>query len=378
MQTQVDIAIAGGGPVGLAIAGMLIARGIDAHKIAVIDAKSLSVAAEDPRSVALSYGSRQLLEQIHGWPTTATPIQEIHISRRGSFGRTLIEAAEYKLPALGYVCRYGDVVSALADGLSNSELHQIRPSRIASINEDSDQVSIELSDGQTLTAKLAIQAEGGVFGEQALRAKHRDYQQCAIVARVETSSPRPDRAFERFTEEGPLALLPQAGGYALVWCVRPEHSEQLMALADEAFLQALQQAFGQRVGRFINVGSRSTYPLGLNAQAINTARTLAIGNAAQTLHPVAGQGLNLGLRDAVVLADLLAKEMSPVAFTTFEHKRQADRGTTIRITDWMARVFASAPDQSLTQTMLGMSLGLIDVTPTAKRWLASHMMFGLR
>ena len=151
-----------------------------------------------------------------------------------------------------------------------------------------------------------------------------------------------------------------------------------MALSDEAFLQALQQAFGQRVGRFINVGSRSTYPLGLNAQAINTARTLAIGNAAQTLHPVAGQGLNLGLRDAVVLADLLAKEMSPVAFTAFEHTRQADRGTTIRITDWMARVFASAPDQSLTQTMLGMSLGLIDVTPSAKRWLASHMMFGLR
>ena len=143
MQTQVDIAIAGGGPVGLAIAGMLISRGIDANKIALIDAKSLSVAAEDPRSVALSYGSRQLLEQIHGWPTTATPIQEIHISRRGSFGRTLIEAAEYKLPALGYVCRYGDVVSALADGLSNAELHQLRPSRIASINEDSDQVSIE-------------------------------------------------------------------------------------------------------------------------------------------------------------------------------------------------------------------------------------------
>jgi 2-octaprenyl-6-methoxyphenol hydroxylase len=378
MQTQVDIAIAGGGPVGLAIAGMLIARGINAKKIALIDAKSLSAAAEDPRSVALSYGSQQLLAQIHGWPTTATPIQEIHISRRGSFGRTLIEAAEYKLPALGYVCRYGDVVRALADGLSHSELHQLRPSRIASINEDSEHVSIELSDGQTLTAKLAIQAEGGVFGEQAPRAKHRDYQQCAIVARVETSSPLPDRAFERFTEEGPLALLPQAGGYALVWCVRPEHSEKLMALSDEAFLKALQHAFGQRVGRFINVGSRSTYPLGLNAQTINTARTLAIGNAAQTLHPVAGQGLNLGLRDAAVLADLLAKEMSSVAFTAFEQKRQADRNTTIRITDWMARVFASAPDQSLTQTMLGMSLGFIDVTPSAKRWLASHMMFGLR
>jgi len=378
MQTQVDIAIAGGGPVGLALASMLIARGTPAKNIALIDAKSLDAAAEDPRSVALSFGSRQLLEQIHGWPTTVTPIREIHISRRGSFGRTLIEADEYQLPALGYVCRYGDLVRALADRLSGSGLQQFRPCRVARVNEQPDQLAIELSNHQTLTAQLAIQAEGGVFGEQTQRAKHRNYQQCAIVAHIETSTPLPDRAFERFTDEGPLALLPQAGGYALVWCVRPEHSERLMALADEAFLQALQQAFGQRVGRFVKIGSRSTYPLGLNAHAPNSPRTIAIGNAAQTLHPVAGQGLNLGLRDATVLADLLTKEMSPTTFTTFERQRQADRGATIQLTDWMARVFASAPDQSITQTMLGMSLGLIDIAPTAKRWLASHMMFGLR
>ena len=378
MQTQVDIAIAGGGPVGLALAGMLIARGTPAKNIALIDAKTLDSAAEDPRSVALSFGSRQLLEQIHGWPTTATTIREIHISRRGSFGRTLIEADEYQLPALGYVCRYGDLVRALADSLSGTGLQQFRPCRVAHVSEHPDQLSIELSDHQILTAPLAIQAEGGVFGEQTQRAKHRDYQQCAIVAHIETSSPLPGRAFERFTDEGPLALLPQAGGYALVWCVRPEHSERLMALADDAFLHALQQAFGQRVGRFINIGLRSTYPLGLNAHATNSPHTIAIGNAAQTLHPVAGQGLNLGLRDAMVLADLLTKEMSPRTFTTFERQRQADRGATIQLTDWMARIFASAPDQSISQTMLGMSLGLIDIAPTAKRWLASHMMFGLR
>ena len=378
MQTQVDIAIAGGGPVGLALAGMLIARGTPAKNIALIDAKTLDAAAEDPRSVALSFGSRQLLEQIHGWPTTATAIREIHISRRGSFGRTMIEADEYQLPALGYVCRYGDLVRALADSLSRSGLQQFRPCRVEHVHEHSDQLSIELSNQQTLSAQLAIQAEGGVFGEQTQRAKHRDYQQCAIVAHIETSTPLPDRAFERFTDEGPLALLPQAGGYAMVWCVRPEHSESLMALADETFLQALQQAFGQRVGRFIKVGTRSTYPLGLNAHVTNSPRTIAIGNAAQTLHPVAGQGLNLGLRDATVMADLLTKEMSPRTFTTFERQRQADRGATIQLSDWMARIFASAPDQSITQTMLGISLGLIDIAPTAKRWLASHMMFGLR
>lgn len=378
MHTDVDIAIAGGGPVGLAIAGMLMSRGMSAQRIALIDAKPLVNAAEDPRSVALSYGSRQLLEPIHGWPLAATAIREIHISRRGSFGRTLIEANEYQLPALGYVCRYGDVVRTLADGLAHSDLQQFRPHRVARVRENNEHVSIELANGETLTTKLAIQAEGGVFGEQSLRAKHRDYQQCAIVTHVETSSPLADRAFERFTEEGPLALLPQETGYALVWCVRPHTSEQLMALSDKDFLQTLQQAFGQRVGRFIRCGLRSTYPLGLNAQATSSPRTMAIGNAAQTLHPVAGQGLNLGLRDAAVLADLLAKDISPATLTAFERQRQADRGTTIQLTDWMARVFACAPDQSISQTLMGISLGLIDIAPTTKRWLASHMMFGLR
>ena len=378
MQTHVDIAIAGGGPVGLAIASMLIARGMSAQHIALIDAKSLATAAEDPRSVALSYGSRQLLEPVHGWPLSSTAIREIHISRRGSLGRTLIEASEYQLPALGYVCKYGDVVRALTDGLSNKGIQEFRPHRVISVSENNEHVSIKLSNEQNLTAKLAIQAEGGVFGEQTIRAKHRDYQQCAIVTHVGTSSPLADRAFERFTEEGPLALLPQETGYALVWCVRPHTSERLMALSDKDFLQTLQQAFGQRVGRFIRCGLRSTYPLGLNAQATSSPRTMAIGNAAQTLHPVAGQGLNLGLRDAAVLADLLAKDISPATLTAFERQRQADRGTTIQLTDWMARVFACAPDQSISQTLMGISLGLIDIAPTTKRWLASHMMFGLR
>jgi 2-octaprenyl-6-methoxyphenol hydroxylase len=110
----------------------------------------------------------------------------------------------------------------------------------------------------------------------------------------------------------------------------------------------------------------------------SSPRTIAIGNAAQTLHPVAGQGLNLGLRDAAVLADLLSKEISPATLSAFEKQRQTDRGTTIQLTDWMARVFASAPDQSISQTLMGLSLGLIDITPSAKRWLASHMMYGLR
>ena len=377
-QARFDIAIAGGGPVGLALAGMLLARGVDASRITVIDAKPLSDIIRDPRAIALSQGSRQLLEQIHAWPQTATPITQIHVSRRASFGRALIEADDYGLSALGYVCRYGDVVQALSNSLSGTSIHQHRSARILNSQENDDGVSLELSDGTTLSANLLVQAEGGLFGEQQQRTTHRDYQQHAIISTVWSSLPPPGRAFERFTEEGPLALLPLQDAYSLVWCMRPDKAEQSMALDDQDFLQALQQAFGQRVGQFTRIAPRARYVLGLNAQATSSARTVAIGNASQTLHPVAGQGLNLGLRDATVLAALLARDSSPQSLAQFATERRADRRTTIRLTDTMARIFASAPDGTLTQDLLGLSLGLIDVLPPAKRLLAEQMMFGWR
>ncbi len=211
----------------------------------------------------------------------------------------------------------------------------------------------------------------------------RDYRQTAIVAQVAVSAALPQRAFERFTEEGPLALLPQnesagTGSYALVWCMRPETAARLMALPDAAFLAALQEAFGARVGRFLQVSPRGAYALGLNADPVATTRTVAIGNAAQTLHPVAGQGLNLGLRDATVLARLLAQDRSPAGLQDFIAHRSADRRATIGLTDIMARIFASAPDGAVSQSLLGASLGLIDAFAPAKRLLADQMMFGRR
>ena len=188
----------------------------------------------------------------------------------------------------------------------------------------------------------------------------------------------PHRAFERFTDEGPLALLPQDDGYALVWCVRPARAAHLLSLPDAAFLAALASAFGSRLGRLTHVTPRAGFPLGLNAQPLGSARTVAIGNAAQTLHPVAGQGLNLGLRDAVVLAQMLAQERSPAAIERFASCRQADRSLTIRLTDTMARIFAGAPGGAILQTLLGASLCMVDALKPAKRALAEHMMFGWR
>ncbi|SHH55510.1 UbiH/UbiF/VisC/COQ6 family ubiquinone biosynthesis hydroxylase [Massilia sp. CF038] len=375
----IDVAICGAGPVGMALAALLARRGMAGSRIALIDAKSLSAAISDPRSIALSYGSRMLLEEIGAWPIPATAIHDIHISRRGHFGRSMIERSEHDVPALGYVTRYGELVTALSGACERAGITVVRPARVTGHLEHTDGVSLQLDDGSVLDAALVVQAEGGVFGEQDNKALTRDYRQTAVIARVSTSTPIAHRAYERFTDEGPLALLPQDGSdgkqYALVWCVRPETAEQLLQLDDAAFLARLGDAFGTRLGRFTATSSRASYKLGLNANPAATARTVAIGNAAQTLHPVAGQGLNLGLRDAAVLARLLGQGATPEQLAEFTDARQADRRITVGLTDAMARAFAgTGPAQAL----LGLSLGVFDTVAPARALLAELMMFGRR
>lgn len=376
--TDFDIAICGAGPVGLALALLLVKRGTQASRIALIDAKPLEQANKDPRSLALSYGSTQILEEIGSWPVASDPIHEIHVSRRGHFGRTMIDRGEYGVPALGYVTRYGALVTALAAAAKQTDIVMLRPVHVTSSMERDDAVELHCADRTSITAALTVQAEGGVFSDQDAKSVRRDYEQTALIAHVTASAPIPHRAFERFTEEGPLALLPQDDGYALVWCVRPATASRLYALSDQAFLAELGAAFGTRLGRFTSATPRITYPLGLNAHAAASQRTVAIGNAAQTLHPVAGQGLNLGLRDAAVLARMLAREPLPDNLLHFVKERQSDRRVTISVTDTLARIFASAPDGALTQSALGVSLALVDAMPGAKRLLAEQMMFGRR
>jgi 2-octaprenyl-6-methoxyphenol hydroxylase len=384
---HVDVAICGAGPVGLALAALMARRGVAPERIALVDAKALGQAISDPRSIALSWGSRMLLDDVGAWPavqTAATPIHQIHVSRRGHLGRSIMDRAEHRLDALGYVTRYGDVVDALARACERERVQTLRPVRVASLDEGGDGVVLHLDDGRTLHAKVAVQAEGGVFGEQADKTQRRDYVQTAVIARVSTSQPMPHRAFERFTDEGPLALLPQDGAdghqYALVWCVRPERAQQLLDLGAAEFLRQLGDAFGERLGTFTRVSERAAFPLGLNADPRFTARTVAIGNAAQTLHPVAGQGLNLGLRDAAVLARLLARGIDAEggiadALARFAEERARDRGTIIRTTDAMARVFA---DTGPLQPVFGLALAALDAIKPARMLLADLMMYGRR
>lgn len=373
------IAICGAGPVGLALAAMLAARGVPASSIALIDARAAQAAGADPRSLALSYGSGELLQAVGAWPLPATPIHDIHVSRRGHLGRTLIDRRDHQLPALGYVTRYGELAQALHLACERAGVRSLRPLRVTGVREHGGGVTLELADGATLEAGIVVWAEGGVFGEQESRARSRDYRQSAVIARVSVSRPLAHRAFERFTDEGPLALLPQDGPdghrYALVWCARPDNAVRLLALDEREFLVELQRAFGGRLGDFTAVSPRASYALGLNAEARATARTVAIDNAAQTLHPVAGQGLNLGLRDAAVLARLLARDASPAGLASFIDRRAADRGAIVGLTDLMARAFAApGPLQSL----LGLSLGAIDAVAPARSLLADLMMFGRR
>ncbi|UMR31447.1 FAD-dependent monooxygenase [Massilia sp. MB5] len=377
-----DIAICGAGPAGMALAALLVRRGARPERICLIDAKTLEQASHDPRVLALSAGSRQILEQIGAWPFPATEIRQIHVSRRGQFGRAMIRCEEHNVPALGYVTRYGDVVSALGAVCARLGIATLRPARVAGAEELPQEVRLSIEEDapehparRALRAAIAVQAEGGLFNEQAERTLSRDYGQTAIIAQVRSSAPIAHRAYERFTGEGPLALLPQDDEYSLVWCLRPENAQAVLALDDAAFLERLQQTFGQRLGRFTSASRRLGFPLGLNAQSSATARTVAIGNAAQTLHPVAGQGLNLGLRDVAVLARLLAQGATPAMLGQFLAQRREDRGVTVRLTDTMARIFAN---DSPLQPLLGASLAAIDLAAPARGILAELMMYGRR
>ncbi|WUR13665.1 FAD-dependent monooxygenase [[Empedobacter] haloabium] len=370
-----DIAICGAGPAGMALAALLVRRGVAPGSIVLVDAKPLDVASTDPRTLALSWGSRQILEQIGAWPVPATEIHEIHVSRKGQFGRSMITRTEHHVPALGYVTRYGDIVTVLGGVCERLGVRSLRPVRVTAIEESADHVRLVLADGGSVSAAIVVQAEGGLFGEQDDKATKRDYGQTAIIAQVTTSAPVAQRAYERFTGEGPLALLPQDDGYSLVWCVRPDTAQTLLAMGDEAFLKKLGDTFGERLGRFTSATRRLAFPLGLNAGMAGSARTAAIGNAAQTLHPVAGQGLNLGLRDAAVLARLLAQGATPDMLAQYADLRRQDRDLTVRLTDTMARVFAN---DSPVQALLGVSLAAIDVFTPARSLLAQLMMYGRR
>ncbi|WP_349824341.1 UbiH/UbiF/VisC/COQ6 family ubiquinone biosynthesis hydroxylase [Burkholderia contaminans] len=382
-----DLAIVGAGPVGLALAGWLARRSATQHaSIALIDAREPAASTNDPRAIAVSHGSRVLLDTL-AWPADATPIEHIHVSQRGHFGRTLIDRDEHGVAALGYVVRYGSLVQALAGAVRGTRVDWLTSTTARAPQQDADGVTLALDGPQgerTLRARVVINAEGGLFHEQQADAgKHRrDYGQTAIVGTVTVSAPHPNVAWERFTHEGPLALLPLGGPrqaeYALVWCCTPDEAARRAALPDDAFLRELGTAFGARMGDFVAIAGRASFPLGLSAaQTLVNGRVAIVGNAAQTLHPVAGQGLNLGLRDAHTLVDTLsAQGFEATALATFNARRALDRRFTIGATDTLARLFTI--DSGPLPLLRGAALTALEFVPPLKKVIARQMMFGQR
>lgn len=366
---EVDVAIAGGGPVGCALALALSESAVRVTRIS-----DQAEAADRP--IALSYGSRLILERLAAWnPLASTAIQTIHVSQQG-FGRTVMRCADYGLPALGYVTSYSELVARLA------ALTPAISGNLKNWEHSGDGIVLHLSAGggdALMRARLLVLADGGLNRDAG---RVTDYRQRAIVAEVAAEHAAAGTAWERFTAEGPLALLPFGERYALVWSMSPATAEELQGLRDSAFLARLRRAFGGRLGNFHSTGPRSTFPLSLRRSPVQTSpRVLAIGNAAQTLHPVAGQGLNLGLRDAWELARMLLdatrEEIGARAFTTrYARSRDLDRRAGIGFTDLLVRMFSnSVPPLALAR---GAGLAMLDVLPPARHFLARRMIFGAR
>lgn len=341
---EIDVLIRGAGPVGSAFA---LALRSSSHKIALVDHGH---AAPAFRPIVLSYASRLILERVGVWSGLAvTPIDTIHVSQAGAFGRTVLNAADAGVPQLGYVVEYADLVAALRKPLHKSVV-------------DSE-----------LPARCVVHAEG-----MSSDAEVKRYGQDALVGLVETMPPAGATAFERFTREGPLALLPFAGRYALVWSMPPDKARALAAAPAPEFLRALNAAAGPRAGRAVGVEARAVQPLSLRVrQARVDGRSVYIGNAAQTLHPVAGQGLNLGLRDAWDLAQIMRDAADPgdaALLARFVARRRLDAGATIRVTDLLAGIFLGA--NPLAAAARGAALTALDIFPAPRRFFARRMIFG--
>jgi len=383
-----DIAICGGGMVGATLALALAPLPLSIVIIEAAEPGAAEPPSFDERTTALANGSVRAYRVLGVWrgmEREATPIRRIHVSEQGRFGVARIDAKEQGLEALGYVISNRAIGAALWPALeSQPRVQVLAPARVTDTSNEGGgrRLSIDSAAGPVqLDARLVVAADGArsVLRERAgIRAEHWDYEQTAIVATLTTQRFHDNVAYERFTPHGPIAVLPLADGRCgLVWTHAPDDAARLLAEPDETFLAELQAAFGLRLGRLLKVGRRHSYPLALSRAARHTAARLAIvGNAAQGLHPIAGQGFNLGLRDAASLAEVLAEALAsgandPGAETTLDAYaawRGEDRRRIVGFTDGLVRLFG-AP-LGVVRNLRGLGLLAFDALPPAKSALA--------
>jgi 2-octaprenyl-6-methoxyphenol hydroxylase len=382
---EFDAAIVGGGLVGASLALGLAGTGVRVLLIEGVAPDSAAQPSFDERTTALGNASRRIFQGLGVWEEVsreAAAIRAIHVSDAGRFGFARLKAAEHGIDAFGYVVPNRVIGAALWRRLSAASGIEIRvPATIEDIEITTERAYFKVltaaGEREVTSARLLIAADGAhsaVRAAAGIEAAVEDYDQVAITAAVAGDRAHDGTAFERFTPSGPVAVLPlRGGGYGTIWSCTPQRSAELLALDDAAYLAELQSRFGWRAGRFRRIGHRASYPLKLTRAATTVARrTVLIGNAAQALHPIAGQGFNLGLRDAALLAEVIAGATgdvgSPQLLRKFSDWRAADRGGVVRFTDGLVRVFGSRmPGVSL---MRNLGLLAFDLSPPAKRALA--------
>lgn len=368
-----NVIIVGGGMAGatLALAISSLSRG--QLQVSLIEAAKPTQEHPgfDARAIALAYGTCQRLDQIGIWSALkhcVTPITHVHVSDRGHNGFVNISADDHDIPALGNVVELHDAGIHLFDLLKQSpNIKLYCPATVNSVERLENSVTVTLNNGEKLTGELLVAADGShsaIAQACNIPYQRQSYDQVAIIANVLTSEHPQGRAFERFTEHGPLALLPMSGGRSsLVWCHPLERQSEINGWSQAEFTQHLQQAFGWRLGKMLETGQRSSYPLALSTASRQISHRLAlVGNASQTLHPIAGQGFNLGMRDVMALAQIISETAiagqdigAYKILAEYQQQREADRETTIGITDGLVRLFAN----DYLPLRIGRNLGLM-------------------
>lgn len=385
-----DLLIAGGGLAGNCLALALHDSGM---RIAIVEAHSPAQrhgSALGDRALALAKGTVRLLEALGVWQGVAhlaTPIEHIHVSDQGHFGKTRLSAQQERVDAFGYVIIARDLEEHVADLVAQAPVTQFCPARITGLMSGKQQICVTLDDGgakSELTARLVAGADGGQSSVRRLLhigQKTTDYGQAALVTTVATELPHQHTAFERFTASGPLALLPLGKNRcAVVWSRSPEDAAALLSLSDAAFIAALHQCFGYKLGALQLAAPRHAFPLALvQAEQMVSGRAVLIGNAAHQLHPVAGQGFNLGLRDVAQLAEIVqsryaqSQDIGAAGFLAdYAAERQRDHNRVIGFTHSLVQIFSNTHAPLAAARNAGLTL--LDQIPATKSRLTRYAM----
>ena len=379
------IAIIGGGPVGAIFA---LLNKSQTSKIFLLESNSQNQTKNDKRALALSNGTKFILEKIDIWKDLEdrlTPIKTIHTSQKGTFGRSLMEAEEIEQEALGYIISYGDLVSVLQKKISDSkQIEALYDSKLISSKSKENKQNLIFeykSIEKSLNCDLLVLADGGgseITGIDVTRT-NKSFEHSALVTHVETDIPHSNVAYERFTNSGPMALLPNLNGqYSLVWTGPKDEITRLSQLNNSEFLIALQEYFGDRVGNFTLSEKIVTFPLWQSFISNYPKENIAIiGNAAQTMHPVAGQGLNTGIRDALILSDFIKKDVNldlKLMINNFNHMRKKETKNILRFTNSLVTLFSN--DFVGVNKIRGMALSFLDIIPPIKKRFLKKMSYG--